>query len=625
DPLGRAVGHLRPLARLGIEAVEIARQVDHTLDVEADHPGEPARGAGEALEADVDARLRPRRVLLDDVRQHAVARGQLETPHHPFEQRLEPRDRVEVVGGWIEPENDVAAAVGDAVEDREQDFAFVVARAVRLDACAEMPRMPDADSRTAERVEQRTRQRRQLVVAHDLHDRADRLARERVAVLRHPLGSARARQRLFQAGDRHRVQLGVGAAVAGAIERCGHPIVDRRSAPDIAHRRGQQRLARVLAQPVVRGAADGEVALLERTGKREGSAQFLTGHGPRPLWHPWCRSIILSLRMSSLATLFEPPDDATAEDLRGRLRAMADLVARAPVPIAVAHDADCRFISANDALGRLLGVPPEVNISMTPRAGEHPLYRIQHNGRDLPPNELPMQYAIAHRTHVTNDIEIVRADASVVYVQNDVEPLYDRRGQVCGCVSVCVDLTDRRRVEMVLREADRRKDEFLATLSHELRNPLAPIRNAVELMRRAGHDPHIAERALAIMERQLHQLVRLTDDLLDVSRITRDTIELRRDRIDLRAVLRSALETIDPLSHAAGHDLTVDLPQTALWVYADFTRLAQAFVNLLNNAVKYTDRGGHISLDVLVEGGGAVVSLRDTGFGIEPALLPRIF
>ncbi|HXD16247.1 MAG TPA: ATP-binding protein [Vicinamibacterales bacterium] len=329
--------------------------------------------------------------------------------------------------------------------------------------------------------------------------------------------------------------------------------------------------------------------------------------------------------MSSLATLFEPPDDATAEDLRGRLRAMADLVARAPVPIAVAHDADCRFISANDALGRLLGVPPEVNISMTPRAGEHPLYRIQHNGRDLPPNELPMQYAIAHRTHVTNDIEIVRADASVVYVQNDVEPLYDRRGQVCGCVSVCVDLTDRRRVEMVLREADRRKDEFLATLSHELRNPLAPIRNAVELMRRAGHDPHIAERALAIMERQLHQLVRLTDDLLDVSRITRDTIELRRDRIDLRAVLRSALETIDPLSHAAGHDLTVDLPQTALWVYADFTRLAQAFVNLLNNAVKYTDRGGHISLDVLVEGGGAVVSLRDTGIGIEPALLPRIF
>jgi signal transduction histidine kinase len=329
--------------------------------------------------------------------------------------------------------------------------------------------------------------------------------------------------------------------------------------------------------------------------------------------------------MSSLATLFEPPDDATAEDLRGRLRALADLVARAPVPIAVAHDAECRFITANDALARLLHVPPDVNISMTPRVGERPLYHIQHEGRDMPPSELPMQYAIAHRTHVTNDIEIVRADGSVIYVQNDVEPLYDRRGDVCGCVSVCVDLTERKQVEGVLREADRRKDEFLATLSHELRNPLAPIRNAVELMRRAGRDPQIAERALAIMERQLHQLVRLTDDLLDISRITRNTIELRRDRIDLRAVLRSAIETIEPLSHGAGHELTANLPGEPLWVYGDFTRLAQAFVNLLNNAVKYTDRGGRIAVDATVEAGGAAVSLRDTGIGIDPAVLPRIF
>ena len=329
--------------------------------------------------------------------------------------------------------------------------------------------------------------------------------------------------------------------------------------------------------------------------------------------------------MSSLATLFEPPDDATAEDLRARLRALSDLVARAPVPIAIAHDSGCRFISANDALARLLGVPPGGNISMTPHVGERPLYHIQRDGRDMPASELPMQYAIAHRTHVTNDIEIVRADGSVVYVQNDVEPLYDRRGKVCGCVSVCVDLTDRKRVEAVLREADRRKDEFLATLSHELRNPLAPIRNAVELMRRAGRDPNIAERALSIMERQLHQLVRLTDDLLDMSRITRDTIELQRDRIDLRAVLRSAIETTEPLSQASGHALVADLPAVPLWVHADFTRLAQAFVNILNNAVKYTDRGGRIEVSASVDAGEAVVALSDSGIGIDPALLPRIF
>ena len=329
--------------------------------------------------------------------------------------------------------------------------------------------------------------------------------------------------------------------------------------------------------------------------------------------------------MSSLATLFEPPDDATAEELRARLRALADLIARAPVPIAVAHDAECQFISANDALARLLHLPPNVNISMTPRAGEQRLYRIQRDGRDMQATELPMQYAISHRTHVANDIEIVRADGSVLYVQNDVEPLYDRRGDVCGCVSVCVDVTEQKRVEDVLREADRRKDEFLATLSHELRNPLAPIRNAVELMRRAGRDSRVADRALEIMERQLHQLVRLTDDVLDISRITRNAIELQRDRIDLRTVLRSAIETIEPVRDAASHVLTAELPDAPLWVQGDFTRLAQAFVNLLNNAVKYTERGGHIWVSAAVDDSQAAVTVTDTGIGIEPDLLPRIF
>ena len=329
--------------------------------------------------------------------------------------------------------------------------------------------------------------------------------------------------------------------------------------------------------------------------------------------------------MSSLATLFDPPADATPEELRARLRALADLVARAPVPIAVAHGPDCGFISANEALARLLALPAHVNISLTPGSGEQPLYRIQRNGRDIPTDDLPMQYAMAHRTHVTNAIEIVRADGSVLYVQNDVEPLYDRHGAVCGSVSVVVDMTERQRVEGMLREADRRKDEFLATLSHELRNPLAPIRNALELLRRGGHDAALNERALAIMERQVRQLVRLTDDLLDVSRITRNRIELRRERIDLRGAVRSALETIEPLSDAAGHTVAVDLPPVPLWVHADVTRLAQALANLLDNAVKYTDRGGRISVQAAGHDGQAVVTISDTGIGIEPASLPAIF
>jgi signal transduction histidine kinase len=127
------------------------------------------------------------------------------------------------------------------------------------------------------------------------------------------------------------------------------------------------------------------------------------------------------------------------------------------------------------------------------------------------------------------------------------------------------------------------------------------------------------------MERQLYQLTRLTDDLLDVSRITHNKIELRRQRIDLRLVLQSAIETSKPLVDVAGHLLRVEVPRDPIWVEVDFTRMAQAFANLLNNAVKYTDRGGRIGVSVLVQGPQIVVSFSDTGIGIAPAALPHIF
>ena len=168
--------------------------------------------------------------------------------------------------------------------------------------------------------------------------------------------------------------------------------------------------------------------------------------------------------MTATFSFFDPESTSNLDDLRSRVRTLESLVARAPVPIAVAHDPECKVISANAALAELLGVPSDVNISLTPPEGQQPLYRIQRGGRDIPPEELPMQYAIAHRTGVSNDIEILRADGRKLYVQNDVEPLYDAHGEVCGCVSVCVDLTERKQVEDVLRESDRRKDEFLATL-----------------------------------------------------------------------------------------------------------------------------------------------------------------
>jgi PAS domain S-box-containing protein len=322
---------------------------------------------------------------------------------------------------------------------------------------------------------------------------------------------------------------------------------------------------------------------------------------------------------------FDPPPDASPEELRARLRALATAVWQAPVPIAVAHDAACRFISANAALARLLGMDPERNISLTPPPGEQPAYRIQRNGQDIPAAELPMQYAIAHRRHVSNRIEIVRANGTVVYVQNEVEPLYDAQGEICGCVSVVVDLTEHKVVEDVLREADRRKDQFLATLSHELRNPLAPLRTAVEVLRLAADDPQRTEQALGVMERQLAQLVRITDDLLDVSRITTDRVELRRERTDLRQVVKSALETTQPLIDAACHVVRVSEPDEPVWTDVDATRLSQALSNILHNAVKYTDRGGVIEIRVGTARDVATVTVSDSGIGIKAVDLPRIF
>src|SRR5688572_26414874 len=176
-----------------------------------------------------------------------------------------------------------------------------------------------------------------------------------------------------------------------------------------------------------------------------------------------------------------------------------------------------------------------------------------------------------------------------------------------------------------LREADRRKDEFLATLAHELRNPLAPIRTGLHLLRITQPGSDSAEQARAMMERQLTHLIRLVDDLLEVSRISRGKIDLRRSPVELAAVVLSAVETTRPAIEAARHKLEISLPAQPLIVEADFVRIAQVIANLLNNAAKYTDPGGHIALSARGEASEAVISVRDDGVGIPAELLPRVF
>jgi signal transduction histidine kinase/ActR/RegA family two-component response regulator len=183
----------------------------------------------------------------------------------------------------------------------------------------------------------------------------------------------------------------------------------------------------------------------------------------------------------------------------------------------------------------------------------------------------------------------------------------------------------RQQAEQALIVADRRKDEFLATLAHELRNPLAPIRTGLDILRLRSGDAQSTQRATDIMERQLRQMVRLVDDLLDVSRINTGKFTIKSGRVELKAVVNDALEVVRPYIELHGHELVIDLPDRPVFLHGDATRLAQILSNLLNNAAKYTNRGGRVSLKATVEERTLVLVVSDTGIGIAPDMLDTVF
>jgi PAS domain S-box-containing protein len=229
-----------------------------------------------------------------------------------------------------------------------------------------------------------------------------------------------------------------------------------------------------------------------------------------------------------------------------------------------------------------------------------------------------MTVPLAARDRVLGALSLVAGESGRRYDESDLRLAEDFAHRA----AIAIDNT---RLYQKVEEANRRKDEFLAMLSHELRNPLAPIRNALHILRMPGIGTGAAEQARQLMDRQVQHIVRLVDDLLDVSRIMRGRIELRKELVDLAGVVSRAVETAQPVLDAQGQDLVMSMPEEPVFIEGDATRLAQVVANLLNNAAKYSRHAGRVWLTAGRQRGDVVLRVRDTGAGIPPALLPHVF
>lgn len=260
------------------------------------------------------------------------------------------------------------------------------------------------------------------------------------------------------------------------------------------------------------------------------------------------------------------------------------------------------------------------------------------DGTRLPHEQSPMLSVLSTGEAVHNvEVYIERPDGSRLPVLANFAALSSPDGAITGTITSFVDITEGKRVEAVLRDtqhslstsleqlktADRRKNEFLAMLAHELRNPLAPIRNAVQVLQLTGGEP--VQAVAKMMERQVGQIVRMVDDLLDVSRISLGKIELRRERVGLAPVVHQAVEAAQSLIQCLEHKLSVSLSAEPIFVDGDPSRLVQILGNLLNNACKFTKQGGDIAVVVERVGSNALIRVRDSGIGIAPEQLPHVF
>jgi PAS domain S-box-containing protein len=329
-------------------------------------------------------------------------------------------------------------------------------------------------------------------------------------------------------------------------------------------------------------------------------------------------------RMVGLAEDVTARKASMEEMKRGReeLQTMLDLL---PVGVAISHDAKADRITVSPNLRRMLRLAPEQNASCTGPGHEDIPYRCLRAGHEVDGADLPMQIASRTGRDVRDDeIDLLFADGETRSLIISAAPLFDVHGQVRGAIGTHVDVTALKRAQRSLEAADRQKDEFLATLAHELRNPMAPIRYATAMLHPDVPAPQLAQ-ARQTIERQSAQMARLLDDLLDMSRITRNAIELRPELRDLRELAKEASDAARPAIEPADHRLAVSLPMQPVWVDGDPTRLLQVIGNLLGNAAKYTPPGGRLELALEAGPGEATLRIKDNGIGLAPDMMPRLF